>query len=144
MTTKMQVSLEHETDATPWRSIKEAIEHAWVHTKTQMDETGYHSKIQRDSFGQFLVANIRHFIFQLGGMHQGMTVDLRTNRRGTAHHVVVEIGSITVTISAVPDKNSLPRFAYFRFHYATRQLRFIYDLDHNTFEVPPPHRLHCC
>ena len=138
MAPQKQVSLAHDTNAMSWRSIKDAIEHAWAHTKKQMDDTGYYHKIRRDSFGQFLVANIRHFVLQLGGLHDDLTVDLRTNRRGTAYHVVIEIGCITTTISAVPDKNSGPRFAHFRLSYATRQLEFMYNPDDNIFKVPQP------
>ena len=138
MTPQKQGSLAHDTNATSWRSIKDAIEYAWAYTKKQMDDTGYYHKIRRDSFGQFLVANIRHFILQLGGLHDDLTVDLRTNRRGTAYHVVIEVGGITTTISAVPDKNSCPRFAHFRLWYATRQLEFMYNPDDNTFKASQP------
>ena len=138
MTVKVQVNLADEPEGLMWWWLRDAIVRGWINTDRQMKELEYEEEIQHDSFGQFLFANVHHNVYQLRGLQLGMTVEMRLNRRKTAHHAIVKIGHKKVTVSAVPDQHSWPRYADFRNDCATRQLAFTYDLDSNTFGLQAP------
>ena len=89
------------------------------------------------AFGQLLVHNVMHYASLLDGLYPGLTVVLRPNSRKTAYHVLTRAPGMVWTISAVPDRLSKPRFAFFRDEYATRQAFFMVN-ENNDFEMRLP------
>ena len=127
MNDTMSVIPESNDEREAWGVVKLAIEQAWAYTGEQVGLVGYDQRILVGSFGQLLFANICHFVHQLKGSHSSLVVKLCPNFRRTAYHLMVRIGSKTVTISGVPDQYSKPRHAYFRDDYASRQIHFIFE-----------------
>ena len=98
------------------RTIEAAIQDAWSDTRAQMVESQFDHEVVHTAFGQFLVHNARNRIRRIEA--PGVGSRLVPNRRGSAYHVQVIIENLLLTISAVNDPQSQPRFARFRDSYA--------------------------
>ena len=120
-------------------AVKNAIMDAWSSTHHQMSEAGYDERIVHTAFGQFLVHNVRHTVFQLNESYPGIRVDLVPNKHGSAFHVKLEVNGLLVTISAVSDHQAIPRYAQFRDAYANQMFFYINQSDQfELSEYPEP------
>ena len=118
--------------------IKDAVEFAWDLTVMQVESAQYDPRISHTAFAQFLVHNVRHFVYQIDGVFPGIAVDLVPNLRRSAYHVQVRLHGILITISAVEDRFARPRHAVFRDYYASRQMAFDINSSTNYFEFRGP------
>ena len=117
-------------------AVEGAIRDAWGRTVQQVQFEGYSPKILLTLFPQMLVHNVMHLVGRISRSVPGLTAELRPNRNRSAYHVVARLPGMFITISALRDPDSIPRFALFRANYAAGQYAFDIDWD-NRFAVVP-------
>lgn len=137
MLRKLQGYRPKAPEAEIWRSIKHAIEQAWLDTDIQMQQQSYPPAVRRDYYYQFLNANTMTRLYEIRDLHENFAVELRLNERKTAYHARLRINHKTATISTITDEDSQPRHADFRQNYAVRQLEFDLNSLENTLSIPP-------
>ena len=118
-------------------AVKLAIFDGWADTRRQIAAAGYDTRITQSAFGQFLVHNVMNRTYRLNESDPNITVELRPNKNNTAHHVVVRIEDVLMTVSAVPNEHVRARPALFREEYASRQGSFKIDAGDNFVPLPP-------
>ena len=115
-------------------AIQEAIEYAYVVTRTQISE--YDPRLQKTLFSQMLYHNISQGAHDACGGLPDVGAELRPNRTKGAYHVAVAVEDVLITVHAVPNRERRPRRTRYTSRYGFNQIHFTINRS-GAFEVAP-------
>ncbi len=118
-------------------AVKLAISDGWADTRRQIAAVGYDPRITQSAFGQFLVHNVMNRTYRLNDSEPNLQVELRPNKNNAAHHAVVRVEHVLMTVSAISAEYVQSRPALFREEYASLQGSFGIDAGGNFVPLPP-------
>ena len=121
---------------TAFKAIEATLHDAYEETDQHLTTWGYHPRVAKTAFGHALFYNVMNRLYQLEDSTPNIKTTLMPNGAYGSQHITLSVNDHWfITVSAVPDEQTLPRDAKFRDRYARQ---FTFDIDENDNLVPVP------